>query len=149
MKADILLIDDEDELRNAAVKILTKQGYRVSAFASPNEGLAKLASADADLLITDLMLPGMDGIEVLKRAKELRPAVEVIVLTAYAAVDKAVEAMRLGAYDFIEKPLDRTALLKAVSKALERQRRVVQDGRFQRLGGTRDLEIDFRQCHPC
>ena len=95
MKADILIIDDEENLRAAAMKILAKEGYRVSTFPTPEAGLAKLASEGADLLITDLMLPGLDGIEVLKRAKELRPTVEVIVLTAHATVPKAVEAMRL------------------------------------------------------
>jgi two-component system, NtrC family, response regulator HydG len=141
MKADILLIDDEENLRAAAVKILAKQGHRVSAFASPDECLAKLAREGADLVITDLLMPGMDGIAVLKRAKEIRPAVEVIVLTAHASVDKAVEAMRLGAYDFIEKPLDRAALLKAVGKALERQRLTGENRQLrEQLGQLRTEE---------
>lgn len=144
MKADILIIDDEENLRIAAVKILTKQGHRVSAFASPHEGLAKLASEGADLLITDLMMPGLDGIEVLKRAKEFRPTVEVIVFTAHATVDKAVEAMRLGAYDFIEKPLDRAALLKAINKALERQKLGVEIRQLrEQLGQFRTEESLF------
>jgi two-component system response regulator HydG len=127
MKTDILVIDDEEHLRVAVAKILTKQGCRVSAFGRPEEGLAKLASEGANLLITDLMMPGLDGMEVLKRAKAIRPTVEVIMLTAHATVDKAVEAMRLGAYDFIEKPLDRAALLKVVGKALERQGLAVEN----------------------
>jgi two-component system response regulator HydG len=141
MKADILLIDDEENLRAAAMKILAKQGHRVLAFATPGEGLAKLASEGADLLITDLMMPGMDGIEVLKRAREIRPTVEVIVLTAHASVDKAVEAMRLGAYDFIEKPLDRAALLKAVGMALDRQRLAIENRQLrEQLGQLRTEE---------
>ena len=141
MKADILIIDDEENLCAAAMKILAKEGHRVSTSATSNEGLAKLASDGADLLITDLMLPDLNGIEVLKRAKEIRPTVEVIVLTAHATVDKAVEAMRLGAYDFIEKPLDRAALLKAVGKALERQRLAVENRRLrEQLGQLRAEE---------
>src|ERR1043166_4105155 len=121
-RADILLVDDEEALCNAASKILQKEGYRVSFVHTAQEGLAKFETETADLLITDLMLPDSDGIAVLKRAKELRPTVEVIVITGHGTVEKAVEAMRLGAYDFIEKPLDKTQLLKAVAKAIERQR---------------------------
>jgi two-component system response regulator HydG len=140
MKADILLIDDEESLRAAAMKILAKEGHRVAVFATPAEGLARLASSGADLLITDLLLPGLDGIEVLRRAKEIRPSVEVVVLTAHATVDKAVEAMRLGAYDFIEKPLDRAALLKVIGKALERQRLAVENLRLREQLGQMHTE---------
>ncbi|MGA2139489.1 MAG: sigma-54 dependent transcriptional regulator [Verrucomicrobiia bacterium] len=121
-KPDILLVDDEEALCTAAEKILIKEGYRVTSMNTVAEGLAKFERDGADLLITDLMLPDADGISVLKRAKELRPTVEVIVITGHGTVEKAVEAMRLGAYDFIEKPLDRAALLKAVSRAVEKQR---------------------------
>ena len=121
-RADILLVDDEEALCNAASKILQKEGYRVTFVHTAQEGLARFEIEPADLLITDLMLPDSDGIAVLKRAKEIRPTIEVIVITGHGTVEKAVEAMRLGAYDFIEKPLDKTQLLKAVSKAVERQR---------------------------
>ncbi|MGA2602700.1 MAG: sigma-54 dependent transcriptional regulator [Verrucomicrobiia bacterium] len=121
-RAEILLVDDEEALCTAAEKILAKEGYRVTSVNTAADGLAKFEREGYDLLITDLMLPDLEGIQVLKRAKELRPTVEVIVITGHATVEKAVEAMRLGAYDFIEKPLDRTALVKAVSKAVEKQR---------------------------
>ena len=120
-RADILLVDDEEALRNAAEKILIKEGYRVTAVATAEEGLARFKADGADLLITDLMLPDLDGMEVLKRAKQLRPAVEVIMITGHGSIEKAIEATRLGAYDFIEKPLDKAHLLKAISKAVERQ----------------------------
>jgi two-component system response regulator HydG len=121
-RAEIVLVDDEEALCTAAEKILAKEGYRVTSVNTAADGLAKFERDGADLLITDLMLPDLEGIEVLKRAKQMRPTVEVIVITGHATVEKAVEAMRLGAYDFIEKPLDRAALLKAVSKAIEKQR---------------------------
>ena len=121
-RAEVLLVDDEEALCTAAEKILVKEGYRVSTVNTAHDGLAKFEAEGADLLITDLMLPDLDGISLLKRAKELRPTIEVIVITGHGTVEKAVEAMRLGAYDFIEKPLDRAALLKAVGKAVEKQR---------------------------
>jgi two-component system response regulator HydG len=126
-RAEILLVDDEEALCNAASKILAKEGYRVVFVHTAQEGLATFETENPDLLITDLMLPDSDGIAVLKRAKEIRPTVEVIVITGHGTVEKAVEAMRLGAYDFIEKPLDKTQLLKAVSKAVERQRLAIEN----------------------
>ncbi len=120
-RANILLVDDEEALRNAAEKILIKEGYQVTAVATGEEGLARFKADGADLLITDLMLPDLDGIEVLRRAKQLRPAVEVIMITGHGSIEKAIEATRLGAYDFIEKPLDKAHLLKAIGKAVERQ----------------------------
>jgi len=130
-RAEILLVDDEEALCTAAEKILAKEGYHVSSVNTAKDGLAKFEADGADLLITDLMLPDLDGIALLKRAKELRPTIEVIVITGHGTVEKAVEAMRLGAYDFIEKPLDRTALLKAVSKAVEKQRLADENRRLR------------------
>jgi two-component system response regulator HydG len=121
-RAEILLVDDEEALCNAASKILAKEGYRVTFVHTAAEGLQQFVTETPDLLITDLMLPDSDGISVLKRARELRPHAEVIVITGHGTVEKAVEAMRLGAYDFIEKPIDPNSLRKTVGKAVERQR---------------------------
>jgi len=140
-RADILLVDDEEALCTAAEKILVKDGYRVRCVHTAQEGLARFETDGADLLITDLMLPDSDGIAVLKRAKELRPTVEVIVITGHGTVERAVEAMRLGAYDFIEKPLDKTQLLKAVAKAVERQRLAAENLQLrEQLHQTRSEE---------
>jgi two-component system response regulator HydG len=130
-RAEILLVDDEEALCTAAEKILVKEGYRVATVNTARDGLAKFEADGADLLITDLMLPDIDGITLLKRAKELRPTIEVIVITGHGTVEKAVEAMRLGAYDFIEKPLDRNALLKAVAKAVEKRRLTDENRRLR------------------
>jgi len=130
-RAEILLVDDEEALCLAAEKILAKEGYHVTSVNTAADGLARFESNGADLLITDLMLPDLEGIQVLKRAKEIHPTVEVIVITGHGTVEKAVEAMRLGAYDFIEKPLDRAALVKAVSKAIEKQRLAEENRRLR------------------
>ncbi len=130
-RAEILLVDDEEALCTAAEKILVKEGYRVNTVNTAQDGLAKFEAEGADLLITDLLLPDLDGIALLKRAKELRPTIEVIVITGHGTVERAVEAMRLGAYDFIEKPLDRMALVKAVSKAIEKQRLADENRRLR------------------
>ncbi|MBM3858305.1 MAG: sigma-54-dependent Fis family transcriptional regulator [Verrucomicrobia bacterium] len=130
-KADILLVDDEEALCVAAEKILLKEGYRVTCVHTAAEGLDRFQRDGADLIITDLALPDQDGLTVLRRAKQLRATVEVIVITGHGTVEKAVEAMRLGAYDFIEKPLDRGALLKAVAKAVEKQRLTAENLRLR------------------
>jgi len=118
----ILLVDDDERLRNAAGKVLAAEGYRVKGAGSGREALDWLKEPGVALVIGDLRLPDLDGIELLKRVRELRPEVEVVMITGHGSVEQAVEAMRLGAYDFIQKPLDSTALLKTVAKALEKQR---------------------------
>ncbi len=124
MTADkhILLVDDDERLRIAAGKVLSGTGYHVTGAASGGEALEQMKQAGFALVICDLRLPDGDGIGLLKQARELLPETEVVMITGHGSIEQAVEAMRLGAYDFIQKPLDSTALLKTVAKALEKQR---------------------------
>ncbi|HUZ06902.1 MAG TPA: sigma-54 dependent transcriptional regulator, partial [Candidatus Paceibacterota bacterium] len=128
----ILLVDDDERLRTAAGKVLAAGGHRVISAASGCEALKKLKEANIALVVSDLRLPDLDGIALLKQARELRPEVEVVMITGHASIEKAVEAMRLGAYDFIEKPLDSAALLKTVAKALEKQRLTSENRQLRR-----------------
>ena len=128
----ILLVDDDERLRTAAGKVLAAEGYRVVSAASGREALEKLKEVAVALVVSDLRLPDLDGIELLKRSRKLRPEVEVVMITGHASIEKAVEAMRLGAYDFIEKPLDSSTLLKTVAKALEKQRLASENRRLRR-----------------
>ncbi len=121
-RPQILLVDDDERLRNAAGKVLAAEGYRVASAECGREALDMLKESSVALLISDLRLPDLDGIALLKQVRELRPEAEVVMITGHGSVEKAVEAMRLGAYDFIQKPLDSSALLKTVAKALEKQR---------------------------
>ena len=121
-RPNILLVDDEERLRTAVGKVLTAEGHRVVCAGSGREALDLLKTQTVGLVVSDLRLPDLDGIALLKAARELQPEVEVVVITGHGSIEKAVEAMRLGAYDFIEKPIDSTALLKTVAKALEKQR---------------------------
>ena len=128
----ILLVDDDERLRTAAGKVLAAEGYRVLSAASGQEALAVLRQQAVALVISDLRLPDLDGIALLKRVRELLPETEVVMITGHGSVEKAVEAMRLGAYDFIEKPLDSAALLKTVAKALEKQRLASENRQLRR-----------------
>ena len=103
----ILLADDEQIARENLEYILKKEGYETVAVASGAGALEELEKSDFDLVITDLRMPQVDGMQVLERVKELRPATEVLVVTGYATVHTAVEAMQKGAYHYLAKPYQR------------------------------------------
>jgi two-component system, NtrC family, response regulator HydG len=121
-KSHILLVDDDKRLATAACKVLSGEGYHISIATSGREALELLKRQSAALVVSDLRLPDLDGLALLKHIREVSPEAEVVMITGHGSIEKAVEAMKLGAYDFIEKPLDRVALLKMVAKALEKQR---------------------------
>ncbi len=146
-RASILLVDDDEWLRSAATKVLAAEGYRVIASGSVADALDQLARHDPDLMIADLVLPDLDGLALLQRVRQLRPHIEVVMITGHGSVEAAVEAMRQGAYDFIEKPLDSTALLKTVAKALEKQRLFRENVRLrQELQQQRGLDAILGNC---
>lgn len=119
-KPRVLVIDDEDIIREAARRIL--EGYEVATAENGKEGLREMRKRPFDLVLTDLKMPGMDGIEVLKSAKEVSPEAEVIIITGYGTVKTAVEALQHGAYDYIEKPFTPEALLNVIERCLESRR---------------------------
>jgi two-component system NtrC family response regulator len=114
----ILLIDDDQSLRRVTEFTLHEAGYRVITAADGAEGLRLFGRENPALVITDIQMPGLSGYEVLKKVKEQSPAALVIVITAYGTVEKAVEAMKLGAYDYLTKPFSRDELTLTVGKAL-------------------------------
>ncbi|BDV42140.1 acetoacetate metabolism regulatory protein AtoC [Geotalea uraniireducens] len=119
MKAKILVIDDDVSLRRVLEYNLQEEGYDVFAAASGEAGLELFAAEGAALVITDVKMPGIDGLQVLKEIKARAPETLVLVITAFGAVDMAVEAMKLGAYDYITKPFNRDELRLTVRKALQ------------------------------
>jgi len=120
MKKQILIVEDEDSQRNVLRDILEEAEYNVTAVSRAPEALAALRAGPYSLLITDLRMPEMNGIELLTEAKRLQPDLEVVVMTAYATVETAVNAMKLGATDYLAKPFDKDMLLVVAAKALER-----------------------------
>jgi DNA-binding NtrC family response regulator len=119
-RANILVVDDEINIRGALVTMLEKKGHQVRGVATAEEGLASLEAVSAELVITDLRMPGIGGMEFLRRLKDRWPDTEVVVMTAYGSIDTAVEAMRCGAYDYLTKPIDRERFPIVIAKALER-----------------------------
>jgi two-component system, NtrC family, response regulator HydG len=117
----ILIVEDDIENRAAMVKVLEGAGYKTLETDNGQQALDILQEEDVDLLVTDLRLPVMDGVELLKRAKANAHEVEVIMITGHGTVEIAVEAIKEGAYDFITKPVKKAQLLRAVEKAAEKQ----------------------------
>jgi len=117
----ILVVEDDAENRAAMVKVLESAEYKVLETDNGQQALDILNEEDVDILVTDLRLPVMDGVELLKRAKAVEQDVEVIMITGHGTVEIAVEAIKEGAYDFITKPVKKAKLLRAVEKAAEKQ----------------------------
>ncbi|HEU4503513.1 MAG TPA: sigma-54 dependent transcriptional regulator [Nitrospira sp.] len=116
----ILVVDDEINIRGALVTLLEKKHYEVQGAGTGEEALEQLEAVRTDLVLTDLKMPGMGGMEFLRQLKQKWPDTEVLVMTAFGSIDTAVEAMRYGAYDYITKPIDRERFPIIVEKALER-----------------------------
>jgi two-component system response regulator HydG len=117
----ILVVDDDAESRAAMLKVLESVGYKTMEADNGQQGLDLILQESVDLLVTDLRLPVMDGVELLKRTKAADQEIEVILITGHGTVEVAVEAIKEGAYDFITKPVKKAQLLHAVEKASERQ----------------------------
>ena len=137
----ILVVDDEDEVRSILIMLLEEHGYMVTGATTVTEALQRINEDVYDLIITDLRLDDMSGIEVLKAAKQTDPTMEVILLTGYGTVESAVEAMKLGAFDYIRKPWVTDELLVRVERALSRKRMTEEIERLRdRLKKERDFD---------
>ncbi|MFC2077023.1 sigma-54-dependent transcriptional regulator [candidate division KSB1 bacterium] len=115
----ILVVDDEFGVRDSLSRWLLEDNFRVQACSSATEALKYLDQARWDVALVDLKMPGMDGIELLHRIRDIDEQIVTIIITAYASVDSAVDAMKKGAYDYITKPVDPDEISKIISKALE------------------------------
>ena len=145
---NIYLIDDQDDVRQALSDLLRIFGYDVMAFASATEFLASDLRDKAACLICDVRMPGMDGISLLREVSAFAQPPKVILISGHADVPMAVEALKAGAFDFIEKPIDDVKLVAAINKALAAQLELSDDWRFadnlvQRLKTLtpRELEV--------
>jgi len=130
----ILLIEDEDPIRRVLSKILTEENenYILTEAEDGKSGLDKISKTNFDLVLCDIKMPKMDGIEVLKKAKEKYGSIPFIMLTGHGNIETAVKAMKYGAYDFIPKPPDLNRLLTSVRNALERKDLVVENKKLKR-----------------
>jgi two-component system, NtrC family, response regulator HydG len=125
--ATLLIADDDPGLRESLERTLTREGYRVVLASDGRAALERVQAGGVDLIVTDLRMPGLTGLELLRAAKAIMPDVDVILLTAFGTVEEAVKAMKDGAYDFLTKPFRREQLIKLIDKALERRDLIEQN----------------------
>ena len=127
MQATVLVVDDEEPNRATLTRILEREGHRVICAQDGREAMSVLHVETPHVLLTDLKMPGMDGMELLQGARQTDVDLEVILMTAFGTVENAVTAMKHGANDFITKPLRRSEIVKAVAKAIEKRALVVEN----------------------
>lgn len=119
---NVLVVDDEEEFREVTVKILNKRGLIAEAADSGEKALEVLTHNRTDVVLLDVKMPGIDGIETLRRIRALKPLVEVVLLTGHASVESGIEGMKLGAFDYLMKPIETEPLLEKLTAAYEKKR---------------------------
>lgn len=149
---EILVLDDDPDTTEILEHMLGKQGYHVAAASSPGRGMEKLASHQFHILILDLRLPGMDGIDVLRKIREKDRDLAVIVLTGYPSVESAVASLKGGVSDYVEKPIDEAKLLGAVQAVIDEKglMRNPEEGLLQSVGAKvraerKEQELTLKQ----
>src|SRR5262249_27031084 len=128
----ILIADDEEPIRHVLTVLLAEQGYFVRAVKDGDEALRELAARDYDALVTDVRMPGMDGLSLVRAVGKEAPETTVIVMSAYGSHDLALEAMKAGAYDYLGKPFRPDEVLLVLRKAEERERLRAENRRLRR-----------------
>jgi two-component system sensor histidine kinase/response regulator len=129
--AKIVVIDDDYAMRLSCGKILSKMGLQFEAFEDGARGLSAVGALKPDLVVVDLKMPGISGMEVVSRVREIDPQAVVVVITGYATIDTAVEAMKAGAYDFLPKPFSPDEFRLIVNRALERRQLALESQRSE------------------
>jgi two-component system, NtrC family, nitrogen regulation response regulator NtrX len=140
MSASILVVDDEEAIRTSLRSILEDEGYEVSVAANGVEALKIYGTDPPDLMILDIWMPEMDGLETLRRVKEFVPATQIMMMSGHGSIETAVKAIKLGAYDYIEKPLSLENVTFRVKQALE-QFRLAQENRSLRTKVQQKFEL--------
>ena len=126
MDHTILVVEDEKVQLDTLAGFLAKLGYRVLKSSSPVHALDMARESAVDLVLTDFKMPGMTGVQLLEALKKMNPGIDVIIMTAYGSVESAMEAMKLGAIDYITKPIQSEELLARVSTHLKLQAHVIE-----------------------
>ncbi len=121
MKTRVLIVDDEKEFTEALSERLMLRDYDVTTSLSGEDALEKVKGYNYDVVILDVLMPRMDGVETLREVKRIKPLTEVIMLTGHATVDSAIEGMKLGAYDYLKKPCETEELVAKINKAFEKK----------------------------
>src|SRR5258708_22036278 len=138
----LLVVDDDVLLKTALCNGLNEKGYDTTGFTSAKAALAALQTTRFDVLLTDLLMPDMDGIALLKEARKIDPDLGTIMLTGEGSIATAVEAMKLGAMDYVLKPFSLNVLLLVLTRALEVRRLRLEKAQLERRLGERTAELE-------
>jgi len=133
MTEKVLLVDDEEEFVETLAERMRNRGMEVATSNSGGEALELVDEEPYDVVVLDLQMPGMDGIEVLERIKRRQPDIQVVLLTGHATVEKGVEAMKHGALEFLEKPIDLSKLSEVIHKAKAEKMILVEQDTEERI----------------
>ncbi len=141
----VLVIDDEENIRTTLIGVLADEGYDVEAVASAEEGMKRIDAGGIDVLLLDVQLPGIDGITFFRKLAERKGAPATVIVSGHATVDMAVEAVRLGAFDFLEKPIDPERLLLSIAhakeiRALKEENRALRGTTSEMVGRSTAME---------
>jgi len=128
--ASIVVIDDEPNMCAALRKLLGVEGYAVETFVDPEKALEEIGKSHPDVVLADLVMPGLEGMEVLRRLRRLDPSIAVIMITAHGSIDTAIEAVKEGAFHYISKPFNTNELLLTIRKALDHRRLLAENVRL-------------------
>src|SRR6185295_14313030 len=129
--ATILVVDDKDMMRDSLSLALARSGHKAVTTGDPGEAVALVRQHRPACVITDLKMPKMDGIELLQKIRAEQPDMPVVLMTAFATISTAVQAMRLGAYDYVQKPFESEEILVIVERAIEHQKLVSENAAFR------------------
>lgn len=141
----ILVVDDEKSIRLTVTQSLKTQGYIVETAVNGHDALEQLQKETFDLILTDLKMPGMDGMVLVEQAIQLRPHLQIIMISAHGTVENAVEVMKLGAIDFIQKPFTPTEIRELVKQVLDRRSREQDASSFDSLLESAKYQASQRQ----
>ena len=136
---NVLIVDDEDEFREMIIKRLNKRGLICDGAENGEKALEHIKRGDFDVVLLDVKMPGMDGIQVLREIKRLKPLIEVVMLTGHASVESGIDGMKLGAFDYLMKPMELDPLLEKLQDAYEKKK--IQQDKIEMAQIKRDMTI--------
>lgn len=136
---NVLIVDDEQEFRTMTMKRLVKRKIHCDGAENGEQALERIKKGDIDVVLLDVKMPGMDGIETLQEIKRMRPLTEVVMLTGHASVESGIDGMKLGAFDYLMKPMELEPLLEKLKDAYEKKR--MQQDKIETAQIKRDMAI--------
>lgn len=133
---NVLIVDDEHEFLDMIVKRMRKRGITCEGIDNGEAAIERIKKGDIDVVLLDVKMPGLDGVETLREIKRLKPLIEVVMLTGHASVESGIEGMKLGAFDYLMKPMELEPLLEKLHDAYERK--AIQEEKIERAGSRKN-----------